>query len=138
MAKYNEKGQEIPDPTPVVMPLGYERPESLSDVVARMVRIHISKQAHEMGLETFEEADDFSMDGDDEVLPSQYEMKGMEEERPSPARIKEAKDASRRKGRKGSKESSSGSGQPAEGVGNATAGNERASAGDAGVKAKQG
>lgn len=137
MAKYNELGQEIPDPTPVAMPLGYERPESLSDLVARMVRVHISKQAHELGLETFEEADDFSMDEDDEVLPSQYEMSGMEEERPSPARIKEVKDAARRKNRSGTKESSSGSDQSAEGVGKVAAGNDSAPAGDGGVKVKQ-
>lgn len=81
MAKYNDLGQEIPDPTPVAMPLGYERPESMESMIARMVRLHISKQAQEDGFETFEEAEDFYAEDDDEELPqTQYQFNDMQEE----------------------------------------------------------
>lgn len=81
MAKYNDLGQEIPDPTPVAMPIGYERPESMESMIARMVRIHISKQAQEDGFESFEEAEDFYAEDDDEELPqSQYQFNDMQEE----------------------------------------------------------
>lgn len=80
MAKYNERHEEIPDNTPVEMPLGYERPESLQSMIARMIG-QISKAAQESGrFETFEEADDFD---DDEVeVKSPYQMTDMEEEQP--------------------------------------------------------
>lgn len=82
MAKYNEKGQEIPDPTPVSIPLGYGHPESLESIIARMVGVQISKQAAARGFETFEEADDFDVN-DEEVDPlSSHEMTSMEEEVP--------------------------------------------------------
>lgn len=77
MAKYNERNEEIPDKRPIAVPLGYEVPESLSDMIARMVRTH-SVIAARNGAETFEESDDF--DVDDEEMTSQYELKPMQEE----------------------------------------------------------
>lgn len=77
MAKYNERWEEIPDKTPVALPIGYERPEPLQSMIARMMRaatVHAQKE----GLETFEEADDF--DCDDDEPKSQYEMQDMEED----------------------------------------------------------
>lgn len=81
MAQYTEdKRLEIPDPTPVEMPLGYERPESLQSMIARMVRT-FSDQAQKEGAESFEEADDFDIDDDSEIV-SPYQMNDMQEERP--------------------------------------------------------
>jgi len=80
MAKYNEKHQEIPDQTPVEMPLGYEKPESLEHMIARMIRTTSNLAAKTNHIETFEEADDF--DDDDDDLKSPYQMSDMEEEEP--------------------------------------------------------
>lgn len=80
MAIYNEKHEEIPDNTPVEMPLGYEKPESLESMIARMVQ-DVSRRAKEKGtVETFEEADDF--DDNEPELKSPYQMTDMEEEQP--------------------------------------------------------
>lgn len=80
MAQYNAKHEEVPDPTPVEMPVGYERPESLQDMIARMIRTTSMLAAKSGQFETFEEADDFD-DTDDEVK-SPYQMTDMEEEEP--------------------------------------------------------
>jgi hypothetical protein len=71
--------EEIPDPTPIELPIGYEHPESLESMIARMVRIH-SEQAAKNELETFEEADDLDMSDDDDGLASEHELTPMQEE----------------------------------------------------------
>lgn len=63
--KYDSKGRELPDPTPVEMPAGFHRPESLAETIQRMVRTEISQRAVAQQLESFEEAFDFEV-GDDE------------------------------------------------------------------------
>ena len=63
----DERGWEIPDPTPVEIPAGFSRPESLEAMVQRMVRTRVSDIAAEEGFETFEEADDFEVDEEDYV-----------------------------------------------------------------------
>lgn len=79
MAKYDKEGRcEIPDPTPVELPVGYEHPESLEAMIARMIRYE-SLRAEEAGLESFEEADDFDV-SDDVVLVSEHQMTDMQEE----------------------------------------------------------
>lgn len=117
MAKYNELGQEIPDPTPVSMPLGYEKPESLESMVQRMVRIHISKQADVEGFETFEEAEDFYAEDEDEELPhTQYQFNEMQEEylvRPPKKEV--LKDDGHKGSQSGDKESKAESGQHTKG-----------------------
>lgn len=80
MAKYNNKHEEIPDKTPVEIPLGYEKPEPLESMIARMVRVH-SMEAVRQGLESFEEADDFNVD-EEEVPLSTYQQTQMQEEVP--------------------------------------------------------
>lgn len=88
MAKYNEKHEEIPDNTPVEMPLGYEKPESLESMIARMVD-SVSRRAKESGkVETFEESDDF--DDDETELTSPYQMTDMEEEYPRNGKLERA------------------------------------------------
>lgn len=80
MANYNEKGEEIPDKKPVAMPLGYERPEPLEQMVARMVRV-ASNHSAALGNETLEEADDFGSEEDEEEIgKSMYQYQTMEEE----------------------------------------------------------
>lgn len=65
---------EFPDPTPLHVPIGFRRPPSLTEMIQRYVRIELSEQAaakHQA--ETFEEADDFLVDDDPELL-SPYEI----------------------------------------------------------------
>lgn len=58
---------EAPDPTPMQLPVGFKRPESLEDTMRRLVRSTLSAAADAAGSETFEESEDF--DVDDEVDP---------------------------------------------------------------------
>lgn len=79
MAQYTEGNhEEIPDPTPVEMPIGYEHPESLESMIARLVH-NESRRAKSQGQESFEESDDFDMDDDSEII-SEYQMTDMQEE----------------------------------------------------------
>lgn len=83
MARYNERHQEIPDPTPVAMPLNYKRPESLTEMMRRMIRQQMSEAAEASGAESFEEANDFeiaSEDPEDSITP--YQDLGSDEETP--------------------------------------------------------
>lgn len=74
VAKLNSKGQEIPDPTPVAVPIGFGIPESLESKIRRMVRSEsLSMAAERAGHETFEEADDFDVDDEDD-MSSPWEM----------------------------------------------------------------
>lgn len=74
--KYDSQGRELPDPTPVALPAGRRLPESLESMLARMVRGHVSQLAEREGLETFEEANDFEIESDDEPLTA-YEQQDM-------------------------------------------------------------
>lgn len=78
MCPHDDFGREIPDPTPVSIPSGVGRPESLTDTIRRMVRNELSQAAQAAGSETFEEANDFDEDADDFVSP--YELTEMQEE----------------------------------------------------------
>lgn len=69
----NERGHEVPDPTPMAIPLGMRVAETLADQIKRMVRSELSRQAADQGAETFEEADDFDV-GDEDELSSPYEL----------------------------------------------------------------
>lgn len=91
MAEYNSKGQEMPDQTPLELPVGYRQPETLQAMIQRMVRIH-SLAAVQDGLESFEDADDFDADDDEPV--SEHQMTQMQEETP---RHRENKNTDRRK-----------------------------------------
>lgn len=65
--RLDEFGHEVPDPTPLRIPSGFRRPETLQEQVARLVRGSISREAADAGFETFEESEDF--DVDDEFDP---------------------------------------------------------------------
>lgn len=65
--RINNLGQEVPDPTPVAMPLGHINPEPLEVRMRRMIQMEMSQEAMRQGYESFEEANDFNVgDGDDE------------------------------------------------------------------------
>lgn len=81
MACYDKKGREIPDQEPIEVPLEFKRPPTLQEEIKRYIRVEMSRAAEEEGLETFEEADDFSDDDDDFPL-SQHELTEMQEEMP--------------------------------------------------------
>lgn len=72
MAKLDERGHEILDPTPVAIPAGFRHPPSLEERILRSIRSEMSRQAALNGQETFEEADDFEC-GDDYDPSSPYE-----------------------------------------------------------------
>lgn len=79
MAQYDRFHREVPDKTPVSMPLGYERPEPLESMIARMIRVE-SVKAQSQGKETFEESDDFDVDDDDIKFTSDHQFTDMQEE----------------------------------------------------------
>lgn len=66
-------GSEIPDPRPVQLPVGFERPESIQDLIRRLVTDRqIRDDLASSDIESFDEADDF--DVMDDIPPtSPYE-----------------------------------------------------------------
>lgn len=66
---YGPKAGVVLDPTPIRMPSGFKRPETLMEQVRRLVRTQLSEDARNKGFETFEEANDFDIP-DDPVDPS--------------------------------------------------------------------
>lgn len=78
--RLNEKGQEVHDGIPVEIPLGMRRPETLNEMVARLIRNQASRAAAEAGMETFEEANDFEIEEDSaELMATRYEEMADEE-----------------------------------------------------------
>lgn len=69
------------DTTPIEMPVGFKRPASLADMVARMVRDAVAKEKDDE-FETMDEANDFELDDiDDELLDfSPYELTDLDPE----------------------------------------------------------
>lgn len=62
--RLDQYGHEVPDPTPMALPSGFRRPETLAEQVKRLVRTTLSQQAAEAGHESFEESEDFDVDDD--------------------------------------------------------------------------
>lgn len=70
----NDVGELVPDSTPMAPPIGYKKHPSMVEIVRDMVRSErLAQEALAMGHETFEEADDFDVGDDPEVLRSPYE-----------------------------------------------------------------
>lgn len=67
-------GVENTDSTPLRIPLGFKRPETLAEQVQRLVRGHLSRVAEEQGFETFEEAEDFDVEDDMDFPETPYEL----------------------------------------------------------------
>lgn len=62
--RYDEEGRELPDDTPVEVPLKFRRAIPEHERIKEYVRTELSRQAAEVGDETFEEANDFDVDDD--------------------------------------------------------------------------
>ena len=54
--------KEVPDTTPLSIPVGYETPPTMTELIQRYVRLEVSQQASADGDGTFQEEDDFSED----------------------------------------------------------------------------
>lgn len=77
MIKFDKMGREIPDPTPIELPLGYSHPVPLEETIKALVRDQISRISVEKGGESFEEANDFDT-GEAQEPYSEYELRDME------------------------------------------------------------
>lgn len=62
----NERGHEVPDPTPVEISTTLRKPESMEDMIRRFVRVEGSRVAAQNDQESFEEANDFEPEETDE------------------------------------------------------------------------
>lgn len=70
---FTDKGEFVPDPTPIAPPIGYKPELDLFERMREVVRREISTMAHNQDFETFEEADDFEVYDDPEPF-SPYEL----------------------------------------------------------------
>lgn len=105
LINFDKQGRELPDPTPVDIPAGFKRPETLAEQIKRMIRTDMSSFAESQGAESFEEANDFEVDEDDaEQHPTHHELH--EEVVDEVKRVKT--EAAKRRAAHGSEESESG------------------------------
>lgn len=82
----NDRGQLVPDPTPMAPPIGYKPQPSMVDLIRKEV-LRVSQEARRAGFESEEEADDFEV-GDDFTPSSPYEL---DEESEVPIRVLKAR-----------------------------------------------
>lgn len=74
LSKYNDKGEEIPDPNPVAVPVDFVRPVPLGERIRQLVRSEtLARELAAAGIETFDEADDFDVPDDIGERESPYE-----------------------------------------------------------------
>lgn len=74
MAKYNKNGEEIPDQTPIELPVHFKVPPTIQDQIKRLVGdSEVRRALQEKHIETFEEADDFEVEDDEGKMSSPYE-----------------------------------------------------------------
>lgn len=74
--QYNDQGEELPDPTPLELPIGFTRPPTLDELVARLViDPAVQRELQKVDIETEEEANDFTIDDElpDPTSPYQSE-----------------------------------------------------------------
>lgn len=77
--KFNERGEELPDATPIEVPTGWKRPESLQEQIRRLIRVQMSQESVASGGESFEEANDFEVgDEDPTERDTRYTVMGEE------------------------------------------------------------
>lgn len=72
-ALLDEKGSEVGDPVPMAPPLHLQRRLTMAEQIQQMIRREVSLRAQDMGLETFEEAEDFDVDDDPADPHTPYE-----------------------------------------------------------------
>lgn len=70
--KLTDNGREQLDSEPLAASLDFKQPETLQQMLQRMVRSHVSAIAQTEGYETLEESMDFDVEGAD--LPTDYEI----------------------------------------------------------------
>lgn len=81
--RFTEKGEEICHGIPIEIPLDFKRPLTLQEEIRRMIAVEASRAAEDAGLESFEEADDFNVEDEDEPFSSPYEVLEMYPDGPS-------------------------------------------------------
>lgn len=97
---YTALGQEM-DPVPIAPPIGYKKQPSMVDHIRSMIRSErLREEAEAAGQESWEEADDFGPDDDDDFVPlsgyeSDFDPPGVIEAK---RRFKEAEEAKRSSG----------------------------------------
>lgn len=65
LSTYNDAGQEICDPDPLSIPVKFRRPMSVAEEVAKLMRNpEFRRRLDDLGLESFDEADDFNIPDD--------------------------------------------------------------------------
>lgn len=69
----NVRGHEVPDPTIMEPPLGYQAQPDIFEMQRRMIRHELSRIAAEEEFETFEESDDFDIEDDPVDYTSPWE-----------------------------------------------------------------
>lgn len=81
--KFNDMGQEIPDPKPLEVPAHLRGAESTDDRIQRLISQAMSRHAQEQGFESIDEANDFDIDDDDpDEVFTQHEVMAMSLEVP--------------------------------------------------------
>lgn len=67
-------GSEILDPTPIAPPIGYKRQPTMVEYIRNMVRSErLRAEAEALGMESFEESEDFDVGDDDDDPSTPYE-----------------------------------------------------------------
>ncbi|AJK28298.1 hypothetical protein [Eel River basin pequenovirus] len=75
--------KEYPDPTPVVIPVGFgPKPRAQRDELMHMLNEQRLREEEENYVESPEEADDFFVEDEGDVLFSAYELSELQEEAP--------------------------------------------------------
>lgn len=70
-----DPGKEYPDQTPVAVPVRFKQSPSHYDEIKQMIRVAMSEHAQAKDFETFDEANDFELDyEDDPEFISNYEF----------------------------------------------------------------
>lgn len=65
LSRINKDGSETPDPRPLALPVGFERPESIQELIQRLVRDPAIRAEMDAGdIDTFDDADDFEIPDD--------------------------------------------------------------------------
>lgn len=82
---FDEFGREIPDPTPIEVPLKFQRPPTLQEQIRQMIRSESLRATLSEEAESFEEADDFDIDDEEDDILSPYEIEEWREMTPEEA-----------------------------------------------------
>jgi hypothetical protein len=69
-SKLTKDGAEILDPRPMEMPVGFEKPDSIQEIIRKLITDPaIRNDLDQAGIETFDEADDFEIEDDEPISP---------------------------------------------------------------------